>query len=398
MSYLNALVAGAGIATPASTRRLEYAVDGVASGTLGSMRFEDEPLTFTAVGYIDPVDVAHDATLPSYSVELQQPRFRFGELSVPLADDTELLFTSVPNGDAAVFVVDTFAGGAYTGNSFSGLVDSAAVDVAAPFADIVVDTDFVAGSDGFATRFGGLSFDELEFSAYAQMEVVFQTAGPDVLRGGNGAEHFDGRGGADLIYGRGGNDVLEGGTGDDRLYGDEGDDQVAGGAGDDYLMGRDGNDELDGGAGDDRLYGDDGDDEIAGGDGDDYLRGGEGDDVLDGGADDDYLRGGEGNDWLVGGAGDDRMRGGDGADRFDLTAAVGADRIYDFTLGEDRLVLEAAVFAQLDDDASGGDGRLDDADSRVDAGCLIFTLDIGGAEIDLYRVDALDAADFDFVA
>ena len=254
--------------------------------------------------------------------------------SVVQNDDGTLLYTPDAAGD------DRFAYGISDGQGGTGRA-TITVAVTAPPSDPTDPTD---------------PPDEPE------LEVVVGTAGRDVLRGDDGVEHFDGRGGGDLIYGRGGNDVLEGGAGDDRLYGDDGDDEIMGDSGNDYLLGRDG------------------------------------DDVLDGGDDDDYLRGGEGNDWLIGGAGNDRIRGDGGADWFDLTAAAGADRIYDFTPGEDRLVLEAAIFAQLDDDASGGDGRLDDADSMVDAGGLIFTLKIGGAEIDLYRVDALGAADFDLVA
>lgn len=94
-------------------------------------------------------------------------------------------------------------------------------------------------------------------------------------------------------------------------------------AGNDEVMGSDGHDYLDGEAGNDV---------VTGGTGDDMVFGGEGNDTLDGG---------EGMDFLIGDAGDDIMTGGSGMDFFDFTS--GNDKVTDFTVGEDVLLLDASL-------------------------------------------------------
>ncbi|MDQ4086812.1 MAG: hypothetical protein M3177_02170 [Pseudomonadota bacterium] len=72
--------------------------------------------------------------------------------------------------------------------------------------------------------------------------------------------------------------------------------------------------------------------------------------VLKGGEGADTLRAGGGDDQLYGGAGADLIFGGDGADRFVFdqpAGAANADRIGDFTRGQDKILLENAVFAGL---------------------------------------------------
>jgi hypothetical protein len=105
-----------------------------------------------------------------------------------------------------------------------------------------------------------------------------------------------------------------------------------------------GADALQGAAGADRLDGLAGGDTVTGLAGDDVLRGGAGRDRLDGGAGDDVLHGGRGHDTLIGGAGHDKLTGGDGGDLFVFgPAAPGdADKIFDFTAGQDRLAFHAA--------------------------------------------------------
>ncbi len=62
----------------------------------------------------------------------------------------------------------------------------------------------------------------------------------------------------------------------------------------------------------------------------------------------DQVSGLEGDDWLEGGAGADRLYGGTGADRFVLRRGEGADTIYDFQDGLDRLVLSGGLsFGQI---------------------------------------------------
>lgn len=116
-------------------------------------------------------------------------------------------------------------------------------------------------------------------------------------------------------------------------------------AGDDRLTGAAGPDTLAGGAGSDDLNGLGGGDRLAGGGGADTLRGGEGNDVLLGGAGNDSLLGEAGGDVLRGGAGDDRIATGAGADIVQFGAGDGADRVSDFALGTDRLVLLGGLTA-----------------------------------------------------
>ena len=82
-----------------------------------------------------------------------------------------------------------------------------------------------------------------------------------------------------------------------------------------------------------------------------------GDELLRGGAGSDLLEGGRGADTLVGGAGDDLLSGGQGADRFVMTQSSGADRILNFTPGQDVI---AVIGAETMDDLilSGGNGEM----------------------------------------
>ncbi|MGR3490833.1 MAG: family 16 glycosylhydrolase [Shimia sp.] len=128
----------------------------------------------------------------------------------------------------------------------------------------------------------------------------------------------------------------------DVLFGTRWDDKINGRKGDDTLYGRDGNDKLHGARGDDRVFGHEGNDRLRGGGGDDELVGG------------------TGKDRLIGGRGDDDMWGGsygaDGArDKFVFHKVNGSDRIHDFEVATDDIVLRklntdwASVQAAMDD-------------------------------------------------
>lgn len=72
--------------------------------------------------------------------------------------------------------------------------------------------------------------------------------------------------------------------------------------------------------------------------------------VLSGLAGNDALNGGAGNDSLNGGVGSDRMTGGVGLDKFVFDTALGTtnvDRIMDFNVADDTIVLDQTVFTQL---------------------------------------------------
>nr|WP_083786714.1 hypothetical protein [Methylobacterium nodulans] len=76
----------------------------------------------------------------------------------------------------------------------------------------------------------------------------------------------------------------------------------------------------------------------------DVLQVWSGNNTLRGGAGDDNLIGGSGNDVLDGGPGNDRLWGTSGADLFVLSP--GQDFIYDFALGQDRLVGSRGIFSE----------------------------------------------------
>jgi Ca2+-binding RTX toxin-like protein len=74
---------------------------------------------------------------------------------------------------------------------------------------------------------------------------------------------------------------------------------------------------------------------------------------------DDLLVGNGGNDMLSGGTGNNRLYGGQGADSFLFDAQPGAgnlNRIFDFTVGEDKVLLDRSVFTGL-----GAAGALNEA-------------------------------------
>lgn len=115
--------------------------------------------------------------------------------------------------------------------------------------------------------------------------------------------------------------------------------RIGGTAGDDGLVGAGANDAISGGRGDDALIGRAGDDRLSGGDGNDRLSGGDGNDGLSGGKCDDRLRGG---------FGDDLLQCGGGSDAFVFRESVGSDRIEDFAVGEDVVLLKDGLLAGFD--------------------------------------------------
>lgn len=177
-----------------------------------------------------------------------------------------------------------------------------------------------------------------------------EASGNDYLRGYQGNDSLNGGDGNDRLMGDTGNDTLVGGSGTDRLVGGAGEDSLDGGIGNDSLRGGLGNDTLRGGAGDDDLFGGDQADVINGDAGNDTLLGAKGFDSLTGGSGNDSLRGGMGNDTLNGGEGNDALRGdalddlittGTGNDTVYFAVADGGiDRVTDFSIDSDRIVIE----------------------------------------------------------
>lgn len=120
------------------------------------------------------------------------------------------------------------------------------------------------------------------------------------------------------------------------------------------------------------IVGDDTDEMLVGDDDDNLIDGQGGNDVLSGGAGDDVLIGGPGDDDYLGQSGDDLLIGGDGVDRFFFNPAnpdEGADAIDNFTLGEDKIVLNVADILAADPDlvaASGDPTVLEPSDFDAD--------------------------------
>ncbi|WP_332771803.1 hypothetical protein [Phenylobacterium sp.] len=92
-----------------------------------------------------------------------------------------------------------------------------------------------------------------------------------------------------------------------------------------------------------------------------------GEETVPGGAGSESLSGDDGNNTLVGGGGADSLAGGAGADDFVVEGisdtADGLDQIFDFTSGEDRLVMGAGPGAE----DTVGFGIADDFASAMDA-------------------------------
>ncbi|MEG3927041.1 Ig-like domain-containing protein, partial [Microcoleus sp. T3_D1] len=240
--------------------------------------------------------------------------------------------------------------------------------------------------------------------------ILSGTPDPDTLMGADGNDTIKDDGADDFIDGQGGNDLINGGLGNlDRIFGGTGDDTITDPDGVNDVQGGVGNDSINitfaetwdnnthpddapssdhkiiGGIGNDSititmndfrfsigLKGDeaassnsDGNDvinllgtyansvvDMSGGD--DTFNGGLGDDSVSGGDGNDTLMGGDGNDQLAGNAGNDFLTGGAGQDGFLFksnsafnAADVGSDRITDFTIGTDKIILGQTAFGAI---------------------------------------------------
>jgi serralysin len=146
----------------------------------------------------------------------------------------------------------------------------------------------------------------------------------------------------------------------DILFGGEGDDEIRGLAGNDFIRGS---------AGNDRLFGNEGSDILVGNTGDDLLNGGAGDDILKGGAGNDLFMFGNGTPFN--------------------SAALGLDRINDFTPGEDLIGLSKATFANLGNDFASSFGTVtDDATVATSAAAIVYNTSNGKL---FYNTNGVDA-------
>lgn len=310
----------------------------------------------------------------------------------------------------------TYNSGELTGGRLDSIHISYGGSSLASITDLGLDLNKVAyASDAEIERmiFGGNDVffsDWTEGATYATgggNDRITLGAGDDFVDGGNGVDTFVLRtaynpasilmeSGQLVIKGAMGRDVLNnveilefsnksvavkvGSMRDDVLTGDAQDGVLA-----DILFGDFGNDRISGGKQGDRLFGNGGADKLFGGAGSDMLNGGAGKDVLKGGSGADILRGGDSDDRLLGGTGDDTLTGGSGRDKFIFTRGDGHDRITDFEIGRDTIVIDR------------GASDLSDLEfTRKGADVLVHFANVTILVEDVTVADLKDAANFDF--
>ena len=245
--------------------------------------------------------------------------------SLSASDIFQLNITAV--NDAPVAVVDTVAVNedATTSNLWGVLLgNDIDVDKGDAFADVLSIVSVSATSSGATLAFSAAAqsltyaadadvFDLLATGAtaldsftYTMRDAAGVTSTATVsvtITGVSDGITIAGSSKGGTLFGTSGEDTISGGTGMERIWAGAGADIIYGGQGDDTLFGE---------AGSDRLFGDSGNDRLNGGLGNDILDGGKGDDVLTGGL---------------------------GRDTFVIRASSGADRIIDFTVGQDLISL-----------------------------------------------------------
>ncbi|MDY6803309.1 MAG: choice-of-anchor I family protein [Cyanobacteriota bacterium] len=181
--------------------------------------------------------------------------------------------------------------------------------------------------------------------------TIYQVSKTRQVEGSNDPDTIEGSVDEGRVNGGGGDDRISGGGGRDTLIGGNGDDNINGNRGSDRLFGQNGNDTLNGGWGNDRVIGGNGKDTVIGHRGNDRLFGNNGRDVLDGRTGRDFLNGGSGNDTLTGGVSEDTFI--FASNKKFSNANLGIDRITDFELGEDRILLDLTTFTALESGPGG---------------------------------------------
>lgn len=243
------------------------------------------------------------------------------------------------------------SGGHAEGDSFMGIERL----VGSGWADSLTGSDgddSLRGGGGGDQLAGGLGIDQVSYAGSrlsVTVNLALQTAtggeatgdslsGFESARGGRAADSLTGDGGANLLIGEAGDDNLVGGFGDDVLAGGKGGDILDGGVGQDTLS-------YAGAVGGVVVnlatvvaYAGDAQGDIISGF--ENLVGGRAGDSLTGDAGANRLMGRGGFDTLDGGAGDDVLFGGDQGDFFLFSRSHGADRIWDFSLGQDMIQLD----------------------------------------------------------
>ncbi len=277
-----------------------------------------------------------------------------------------------------------------------------------------ITLDSTAFHDTALNNFAGISNSD-SFNFKTAASVITGNGNANTLSGTAGNDTINGLAGNDTLNGLGGNDSIDGGTGRDRMAGGTGDDT--------YFLDNSGDTVTEGGnAGTDTVYA--GFSYSLGSNVENlYLTGssaanGTGNglsNILSGNSGANKLSGGDGDDTLYGKGGIDTLTGGGGKDKFVFDTALGSvDKIVDFSVTDDTIVLSKHIFLASDL----GLGTLDasqffigasagDASDRFvynsSTGALYYDADgIGGAAqqqiASVSKLLALTAADFLLIA
>lgn len=260
---------------------------------------------------------------------------------------------------------DIVVGGTYTGGAFSFSASQ--------------NTDNGSASD---TLFGGSGNDTLVAGGLNDTNNNGRVDTGEAVQTGTGDHVAFAGTGDDIIYSAAGDDIVGGGTGRDEIRAGAGNDTIYGGPGDqadtnvnDEIFGEDGNDLIFASGGADQITAGAGNDTVFGGSQNDTISGGLGNDEIFDGSGDDIVRGESGNDTLRSASGDDTLIGGSGADNFVFTGGHGNDRIDDFSVADDRLVINNTNtdFANVSDVIAA-------ASNTVIGGVSGILLNTGGAD------------------
>ncbi len=224
---------------------------------------------------------------------------------------------------------DIIVGGTYTGSAFSF---SAAQS-----------TDNGSASD---TLFGGSGDDTLIAGGLDDANNNGRVDAGEAVQTGTGDHVAFAGTGDDVIFSAAGDDIVGGGTGGDEIRAGAGNDTIYGGPGDqvdtnvnDEIFGGDGNDVIFASGGADQVTAGSGNDIVFGGSQNDTITGGLGNDEIFDGSGNDNVDGNDGSDTLRSASGDDTLSGGSGADSFVFASGHGNDWIDDFSVADDRLVI-----------------------------------------------------------
>ena len=315
-----------------------------AAGGIARAEFSDGADWLSVTGRVDDADMGAggDTVRLEDGGRAESIRSRSGADLVDLKGDAsaEDILTGLGNdtvrleGTGSVASVATHEGNdaVYLGRASVGRLDLGTGD----------DLLWLSGFAGKQAVEGGAGSDRIDASLMASAVTValdgsgggLRATGFEDLRGSAFGDLLTGDAAVNRISGADGNDRIKGGGGGDFLTGNKGFDLIEGGNGNDTVSGGTGFDTLDGGEGNDILNGDSGQDTILGGGGNDRLSGGDSDDLLSGG---------NNADTLTGGTGDDNLSGGAGYDVFAFDLDSGYDRITDFDLLRDTILIDGVA-------------------------------------------------------